>query len=350
MGNKSKILMIGPDANSKGGISSVIKLYKDYGLHDNNIIYLSSYKNGNIFTKLFAYGLFIVKYLFTLALDKNLRIVHIHTASRGSFLRKAIAFKIAKLFGKKVIFNIHPIWFATFYDSSNKFIQKMILDTLNKSDLIIVLSETIKSKIANICQNKNIKILHNPVIIKDFKIKESATVTILFLGKLCKDKGIYDLINAAKHINSDVEINLYGDGNIEEFERLIIDHNLQKKVKIKGWVSGDKKDEVLKHSDIYILPSYNEGLPMSILEAMACGLPIISTPVGGISEAVEEGVNGFLVQPGDSQAIAEKIDLLASTRPLREQMGQESYKIAKEKFDIKIIIKQLQDIYDEMLR
>jgi len=83
---------------------------------------------------------------------------------------------------------------------------------------------------------------------------------------------------------------------------------------------------------------------------MAYGLPIISTPVGGIPEAVEDGTNGFLIQPGDYKALAEKIDLMANDEPLREQMGQQSYKLAKEKFDIRIIIKQLQDIYDKMLR
>ena len=89
---------------------------------------------------------------------------------------------------------------------------------------------------------------------------------------------------------------------------------------------------------------------MSILEAMAVGLPIISTPVGGTPEAVEEGVNGFLIEAGDCDALAQRIDLLASNAPLREQMGHQSHRLAKEKFDIKIIIKQLQDIYDEMLK
>ncbi|OGH95159.1 MAG: hypothetical protein A2039_09710 [Candidatus Melainabacteria bacterium GWA2_34_9] len=88
---------------------------------------------------------------------------------------------------------------------------------------------------------------------------------------------------------------------------------------------------------------------MSILEAMSSGLPIISTPVGGTPEAVEDGVNGFLIQPGDYKALAEKIDLLASNKELREQMGQESFRIAKEKFDINIIINQLKELYEEVL-
>jgi glycosyltransferase involved in cell wall biosynthesis len=347
MQNKSKILMVGPDINSQGGISSVIKMYKDYGL---NISTLASYKDGNALAKLFVYGLFLVKYIVTLAVDKNVKLVHLHTASRGSFIRKSIAFKLAKLFHKKVIIHIHGAEFELFYNESPKFIKEIITKTLNDADLVIVLSKQWKDTIARISTSDKIKVLYNPTVIKVYSRIHSESTKAVFMGRLGKRKGIYDVIESAKLIkNPNVEINLYGDGEIEKFDKLISDSDLHDKIKLPGWVSGEKKDEVLQNSDIFILPSYNEGLPMSILEAMAVGLPIISTPVGGIPEAVEDGVNGFLIQAGDYNALAEKIDLLASNQSLRVQMGQRGYNLAKEKFDIKIIIKQLQDIYDELL-
>jgi len=142
MGNKSKVLMIGPDISSQGGISSVIKLYKNNGLNVNN---LSSYKDGNIFIKLSFYFIFLIKYFFILTFDKNIKIVHIHTASRGSFLRKSLALKIAKLFAKKVILHIHGAEFSMFYDESSDRIKKTITNTLNESDLILVLSNQWKN-------------------------------------------------------------------------------------------------------------------------------------------------------------------------------------------------------------
>ncbi|MDD3436887.1 MAG: glycosyltransferase family 4 protein [Candidatus Gastranaerophilales bacterium] len=346
MKNENEVLMIGPEA--QGGISSVIGLYKDYGL---NVINLASYKKNNIFFQMIFYPFFIFQYIITLLTNKNIKLVHIHNASRGSFLRKIFVFNIAKIFRKKVIIHIHGAEFDLFYNKSPDLIKKLITNTLNQADLIIVLSQEWKSKITDICSNKNIKILYNPTIIKDIQHIKSDYVNFLFMGRLGKRKGTYDIIEAAKYIkNPNVIINLYGDGDIEEFQNLINDNNLQDKVKIRGWISGDKKEEVYGDSDILLLPSYNEGLPMSILEAMAHGLSIISTPVGGIPEAVEDGTNGFLIQPGDYKALAEKIDLLASDTSLREKMGSESYNIAKEKFDIKIIIKELQEIYDELLK
>ena len=350
MNAQPKIIMIGPDMNSQGGMSSVIKLYSSSELLDNDVIYLSAYKDGNFLFKIIFFFIFLIKYIFILIRIRHIKLIHIHVAIKGSFFRKYIVFKIAKLFHKKIIFNVHPIDFVNFYNKVNIVIQKMITEALNKSDLILVLSGTIKSEVANICQNRNIKILYNPVIVKEFRYKESETINVLFLGKLCKEKGVYDIIEASKLVKSpNIKINLYGDGDIEEFEKLIKENNLQEKIKIMGWISGREKDEALNNSDIFILPSYSEGLPMSILEAMAIGLPIISTPVGGIPEAVEDGADGFLVSPGDYNALAEKIDSLASNKPQREQMGQRGYEIAREKFDVNVIISQLKEIYNELL-
>lgn len=349
MGNKSEILIIGPNAD--GGISSVINLFEQYGLFNEKIIRLTSYRNVNTLKKLAVYIIFLFRYLWILITNNNIKLIHLHSAADGSFYRKFLALKIAKIFRKKVIFNIHPIWFIVFYNKSNNFIKRIITNALNNSDLILVLSENIKSEITNICQNRNIQILYNPVAIKEFNHIPSDTIRVTFMGNLNKNKGVYDIIEAAKYIqNPNIIINLYGKGIFEEFNNLISDNQVTEIVKIQGWIGGAEKDIALENSDIYILPSYTEGLPMSILEAMSAGLPIISTPVGGIPEAVKDGVNGFLIQPGDYKALAEKIDLLANDKELKEKMGQESLRIAKEKFDINVIINQLKEIYDELLK
>lgn len=343
--NTPKILMIGPDC--QGGISSVINMYKFFGL---DAIYMTSYTKNNIFWQIFIYSSFICKYIFTLLTNYNIKIVHIHSASYGSFLRKSFVLKIAKLFGKKAIFHIHGAEFDLFYQKFPDFFKKYITNILNNADTLIVLSKQWREKISKISSNKNVKILYNPTVIKELNHVPSDTARFLFMGRIEKRKGVYEIIESGKYVKDNVIINLYGDGNTTEFERIIKENNLEDKIKIKGWISGDKKDEIYYTSDALLLPSFNEGLPMSILEAMAYGLPVISTPVGGISEAVEDGLNGFLVSPGNAGALAEKINLLANDKALREKMGMESYRLAKEKFDINVIIKQLREIYDELLK
>lgn len=346
---KPAILVIGPKA--QGGISSVIDLYKNFGLIDNhNVRFLASYKSNNAFLRLLVFSIFLIKYILTLLTNNELRGIHIHSASEGSFYRKYFVYKLAKLFNKKVIYHIHCPVFCEIYKESPIFRQRRIGEVLNGSDLILVLCEHWKNEISAICNNKNIQILYNPCLIKEFEKITTNKINILFMGRIGKRKGVYDIIEAAKSItNPDVEINLYGDGDLKEFEKLINENDLQNKVKLKGWISGDKKDEAYRNADIYILPSFEEGLPMSVLEAMSYKLPVISTPVGGTPEAVEDNVNGFLIETGDYQALAQKINLLAEDKGIREKMGQESLRIAKEKFDVNVIIKQLKEIYDELL-
>lgn len=347
MTDQIKILMIGPD--TQGGVTSVIKAYFESGLSE-DAIFLPSSADGNIVHKILFFLNFLIKYMLTLLKDKNIKLIHIHSSSKGSFLRKSIVLWIGRIFNKKVVFHYHSGGFEKFYDNSPHFLKHWIINTLNKSDVLLALADYWKELFSKKCSNNNIKILYNPTAIKKINHNKNNKVNVLFLGRLGRNKGVYDILEAAKLLNNNtIELYLYGDGDVEEFKKLAKEANLQDKVIVSSWIVGEDKNKALQDADIYILPSYSECLPMSILEAMSVGLPVISTTVGGIPETVEDGVNGFLIQPGDYRALAEKIDLLVGNKELREQMGRESYRIAKEKFDINIIINQLKKIYQEIL-
>lgn len=345
--DNQKILMIGPD--SQGGITSVINLLLNNGL-SSSVKFLPSYIGGNLTCMIKYFFNFLVQYMLILLSDKSLQVVHIHSASRGSFLRKSMAFYLAKMFRKKVIFHLHGAEFNIFYDKSNRIVKRIISDILNKSDLILVLSKRWKSDIAKKCSNPNIKVLYNPTKVKKINDRSSNEVNVLFMGRIGKRKGAYDILEAARLIeNKQVKINMYGDGEIDELSELAQKNGLNDKLNIPGWIKGQEIEKAYRNSDIFILPSYNEGLPMSVLEAMSYGLPIVSTPVGGTAEAVDDGINGYLIQPGDYKALAEKIDFLAGNKLIRDKMSQESHFIAGERFDVKVIVKQLEDIYNVML-
>ena len=330
-----KILIISPNMNEQGGIASVVKTYYDSNLADGQAVYLSSYKSKN---PLGEFLKFWIKFLSILIKDKNVKITHIHTSSRGSFLRKSMIMYVAKFFGKKTILHVHGSEFKVFYDKSSQIIKNFIEKTFDNADCVIVLSKQWKDIISQITKNTNIQIVYNPIKIHEPNKLEGTN--FLFMGRLGKRKGVFDIFEAAKSVCGDVVINLYGDGEIDK--SLAPDN-----VKIHGWVSGEEKDKIFKNSDALLLPSYNEGLPISILEAMSYGMPIISTPVGGIVEAVENNVNGFIVNCGDTKDLAAKINALCD-KNLRQKMGEESFRLVKEKFDVEIIKTRLKEIYDEL--
>jgi glycosyltransferase involved in cell wall biosynthesis len=289
--------------------------------------------------------------LFELITNKNLKIIHVTSSIKGSFLRKSIILNIAKVFKKKTILHFRGENLDSFYNSQPNYIKKYIINVFNNTDVILALSKEWKVEIGAKCDNKNIKILYNPAILPLHNDKNSSEfINVLFMGRIGKRKGAYEIIEAAKLLRDEkIMFNLCGDGSIEEFKELVRKNALQNTVKIHNWVCERQKDEKFKEADICILPTFNEGLPNSLIEAISYGLPVISTPVGGIPEIVEDGVNGFLIQSGDYIALADKIKLLSENNCLRKKMGAESLRIAKEKFDINKIIAQLKEIYAELL-
>ena len=118
-----------------------------------------------------------------------------------------------------------------------------------------------------------------------------------------------------------IRLTVGGNGDIAAAQSAADRLGIAHLVSFAGWVDGDAKRRLLQNSDVYVLPSHNEGLPVSILEAMSWQLPIISTDVGAIAELVRQDVDGLIVQPGDVAALAAAIVRLAVSIELRQSMG-----------------------------
>ena len=344
------ILMLGPGREVKGGISSVVNVYLNSNLINKyRIVYISTQVDGSKLWKLIQFIISIVFFFYQMSFSRN-EIIHIHSASRSSFYRKSFFVLFSKLFRKKVILHIHGAEFKVFYHKESGLLMKwFVRRIMNLSDEIIALSFNWKKDLEKIVSfGKEIKVLPNPVSVPGYKrdYKDSNPIKILFMGRLGERKGVYDLIKVAEGIDlkhNNIKFILCGDGDIEKVRRMVNTMGIDQYFEIPGWTQD--KVTFFKKADIYVLPSYNEGMPMSILEAASYGLPIISTPVGGIGEVIEDGVNGFLVNPGDIEALKEKILLLVNSVELRTRMSKEALRIVKEKFEVNKIVEQLNNIH-----
>ena len=136
-----------------------------------------------------------------------------------------------------------------------------------------------------------------------------------------------------------------GDGDIEQINAILKDNPYKNAVKLMGWITGEQKVSALCQASIFLLPSYQEGIPMSILEAMSYKLPVISTHVGGIPELIEDGVNGYLIHPGDIDSLEDRINKLIQSKSLRIRMGESGYQRFLADFQISILLKKLETIY-----
>lgn len=347
------ILMVGPSKEGKGGISTVVNNYFDSDLiNEFNIIYIPTAIEGNKLIKALFWVYAYIK-IFIVIWIGNIQLVHIHMASRGSYYRKSKIVKISRLFKKKTIIHLHGAQFDVFYNNECSEEKKsLIRKTFDIADRIIVLSEQWKDFVETITKTQ-IHILYNAVSINEINnVDISNEINLTFLGRVDKRKGIYDLLEATKKvidIYNNIKLNIAGDGEIEELKELVKNSNLIKNVDILGWINNKEKEELLRKTYLYILPSYNEGMPMSILEAMSYGIPVISTYVGGIPSVIVNDLNGILIEAGDIDALASSIKYLIEDKNKYTEISKNAYNTINDTFSLNRHIEFLEGIYKSLV-
>jgi glycosyltransferase involved in cell wall biosynthesis len=348
--HKKTIIMIGPDINLKGGISTVIKQYYYSELSQKyKIILIPSMSN----RKMTPFLSSIIKYSYLL-MRKDVDLVHIHLASKGSFYRKFIFYLLTPS-NIPYIVHVHGGGFINFYDKSPFLVKKLISNMFFNSSKIIVLSNQWKNEIEykfNIPNSKIVKLINGINISNQaFKIKKNHK-QILFLGKLIKSKGIYDLLDVIPIIVRevpDVKFVLAGDGDTQKVVELINEKKLESNVSVVGWVSGEEKQRYLNESSILVMPSYFEAFGISIVEAMNSGMAIVATNVGGIPEIIEDNKNGFLVEKSNLKELEESLLILLKD-PLLIRQFSENNQITSLDYDQNKVFIKLNDIYTHIIK
>ena len=249
---------------------------------------------------------------------------------------------------------MHGAEFKEFYQNSNKLVKYKVSKLLTRADIVFVLGKQWEEYVLGIDDEINAVILKNSVNTTDEIITRSKyNINILFLAVLIERKGIFDLIEAAKLIKNENTLNKFninfiiaGSGDEEQkCKDMVKFYELNNQFKFVGWVNGEEKKQLLRTSDIFVLPSYNEGLPVAILEAMSYGIPVISTSVGSIEEAVKDGYTGFIHSPGNINMIKNYIEKLVTDQNLWDNFSKNSKKIIDEEYDSKVYFKKVENIY-----
>ncbi|MGC3978518.1 MAG: glycosyltransferase family 4 protein [Paludibacteraceae bacterium] len=194
------------------------------------------------------------------------------------------------------------------------------------------------------------KVLYNPCpdVRRDFSKRKNI---ILYAGLLNDRKGYNRLIEAfskVAHLHKNWQLVFAGNGEIDNGQRLAIKLNIESQVKFLGWVSGNHKEDIFQQASVYCLPSWGEGFPMGVLDAMAYGIPVVTTPVGGIPDLIEDGVNGFIFDPYDTERLAAKLSELISSSELRNRLSKDADSLVNNEFNINVINQELADIYDKI--
>ena len=303
-----KVLFIGPDLKGRGGIVSVLQAYRDAlpTFH-----FISTNSRRGLIPGLFNFARTLVALPF-IRLFRPYTTLDIHGANGKSWTRKRLIINLGHILGYKIVFHMHGGELRKYVAAKGT---EYYMKCFRKCRHVVFLTDA-WTKYAQQelgCTNAVtlMNIVPTPTMAKQPRT-EGAPISLVYLGYIYKEKGIFDLLDVIAS-NRDrwlghLTLTIGGQWNEYRVLNFIKDNDLGGIVKFVGWVSGDDKATILSKTDILILPSYYEGLPISILEAMSYAMPVITTPVGGIPEVVTDGVEGTLFTPGDKAAMTRAID------------------------------------------
>ncbi|MFH1283570.1 MAG: glycosyltransferase family 4 protein [bacterium] len=308
---------------------------------------------------------------------KRPRIVYMLLSQNVSgFIRDSLVILISKLFFKKIVLHFHGANFHNFYNNQIWIFRKYISLIIKLADAVILQAEWLKDIFKKHINEERLYVVYNGISYNDDIIiqgnrNDNHNINVIYLNHISVAKGFVlflkaiekiifettnvnfiaagDFINKERNILYDQNSNKIDIVDIEkEINEYFKDEQFRKRVKFYGKVSGNKKDELLKKSDIFVLPSYSEGFPISVLEAMSEGLSVVVTPVGALQEIIKDGVNGLFAKIGDPDDLKEKILFLAKNSELRKQIGDNNLALIKSKYNIVNMANQIAEVFDKI--
>lgn len=354
---RRRILMVGMHlTKTRGGISTVTKEILNSSLKDDfKFDYIASQAEdfgrfGKAKLAFQSFFRFVGKCLF-----QPPEFVYVHVGSNASLYRESIFIVLAKLFRLKTVAHFHAGDFDFYYEKQNKFGKSFIRRTIGLSDELIAVSNDSARRLGELIGEKSrVRCVENGIKTSEFdfppKIHSDKIVRLLFVGAIGKLKGERDLIDALKILKKrgdfNLKISFLGYG-AESLQPLCEQAGVADWIEFLGAVALEKRVEFYRNADVFVLPTYGEAMSMSIIEAMSAGLPVVSTDVGGNPELVVNGVNGWLVKPGDAENLAEKIAFFVEDEKARLEFGANGKRKAQEKFDIRVCVEKLRELLSE---
>jgi glycosyltransferase involved in cell wall biosynthesis len=266
--------------------------------------------------------------------------VHIHLAERLSLLRKSMLMLLCKALGLPMIVHLHAAQFAPFYRQLPAPARWLTRRVLQLPAGLIVLGQRASDFLTEEMgvPAQRVHIVPNGVPAPSIARSRNADIRqVLFVGNLSERKGVSDLLQALCLPGWDrahTQVLLAGGGDVEGYRAQAQAMGLDAWVQWTGWLGPQQVAQRLAQADVLVLPSYDEGLPLVILEAMAQGVAVVCTPVGEIAHFIADEQEALFVQPGDSQALARQVQRVLADEALRSRLETAGHKLYASRFSM----------------
>jgi glycosyltransferase involved in cell wall biosynthesis len=338
------ILVMGTGA--LGGIRNVISDHLNSEIFKSmRVEFLVTHRGRSKFEDIFLFVWSFVKLFFYLSIFK-VKIVHVHMSFNGSFWRKYFFYKLSNRFSVPFVLHLHGSEFKDYVNKSSKHRLAKIKELFRRSSAVMVLSPGWKNYVDGQF-GCDATVIENYVDVTSENLSRHADrKDIVFVGAFIKRKGILELIETFASSKLDCNLHLCGDGPLMATARqLVKDLNIEDQVVFHGWVGFDQKISVFKGCRLFVLPSYNEGLPLTIIEALACSCVVVSTNVGAIPEVISHGINGFIFDAGDFKQLSILLSSTYSDTAMLDQVSSSGLYEYNKRFRSEVVIPQIKAVY-----
>jgi len=351
-----RVLMTGPRADALGGIAACARLLARHMAEDPRVASvkyvdlaprLRSDRIGKIRSATRGYIGFVI------ALSKRPHVAHVHTSRGGDFWRNLPLVWMARICRTPVVLHIHPAdAFAGFLGHGPRPIRRLKLATVALARVLIVPSEIGRSALQSAGVSSHVVTIPNPIELSDYHAVPlpERRPHLVYLGWLVPQKGIEDLLAVLPELSRrlpPLRVWMYGPYGAGAVREAAVTLGIAHIVHVGDWVQGAEKFDLLGRARVLALPSYSEGLPVVLLEAMASGTPCVATRVGGIPEVVEDTRTGYLVDPGDRAALVDRIERLFADDAAWEKLSEAAVTSAQ-RYDAIAVSSQVVDQYERL--
>jgi glycosyltransferase involved in cell wall biosynthesis len=331
----SRLVMLG-SPQACGSVASVVEAYRAHGLFKRWPIEYFAMSPGAL-----------PRFAAQLARERDI-VVHLHATARRSFWRDALFMGPAIAARCTLVLHLHGAGFERLHEAAGPLGRSAIRFFFEHAACILVPCESLRVWIASVARSAQVICLPNPVAPGAAAQEAARPNLVLFLGRLEPQKGLFDLLEALSALRPavpDVRLVCAGEGDRLAVARYAEHLGIADAVKFTGWVGPSGKRALLESAAVFALPSYDETLPMSLLEAMSAGVPVVVSSVGGMPEVVVDGVSGFLAAPGDIATLQRLLRKLLLDRKLGARIGAAARESVRLRFAPERALPRLEALY-----
>ncbi len=351
-----RVLWVSTSMSTRGGIASYVRTIRDTPLWVRwQTRHVATHRDGRPARKIVTFVSAVPQYVRALLTDRP-DLVHLHMSSHGSFVRKAVLFWIARAFAIPVIVHVHGSRFDEFHDRLPAPLRRGVRSVLTHAAAVLTLGERWAGRIRRIAPGARVEVVPNAVVVPAMPPpRGSAELSVVFLGAIGERKGAFCLLEAWAKLAAEwdgplpARLTLAGDGRVAEARRAIMELGIERSARVRDWLPAPEAAALLASADVFVLPSQHEGQPMAVLEAMARGVCVLASDVGGIPELVEDGRSGLLVPPDDVDSLGVALRVALMDRALRERLGAAARQRVLTEFDVDVVWRRLDALYQEVI-